>query len=337
MLLAGTPQAFNLAIVMPVYNDWAAIEILLVDLDAHLSTIGNIRDVVVFLVDDGSTEPPPPAIEVSLFKISKLVTIILGCNLGHQRAIAIGLSEVVNRACFDVVLTLDSDGEDSPSDVISLFNQWLSTPAAVVVARRRMRHEGPLFQISYQIYLRLFQILSGYRLDFGNFAFFSIETSIRLVHMPELWNHFAASVLRSKILLVGIPIDKAQRLQGRSKMNYTNLVNHGLSAASVLVDLVFARLLIITTASGTLLILASSYVLYQRLFTTFSIPGWASSMIGLSLLGLIQLFALVFVVIFLILSSRSSFQRPTLYQAREYIQSIRSVAFNSPLSTHSRF
>jgi glycosyltransferase involved in cell wall biosynthesis len=325
MQQAPIVQSFNLAVIVPVYNDWSSMEILLRDLDFHLSAIENIEDLVVFLVDDGSTESPPTKIRYTLSKISDILIIRLGCNLGHQRAIAIGLSEVVSRVYFDAVLILDSDGEDSPSDVIKLFNQWLATPAAVVVARRRVRHEGPLFQFSYQLYLHFFQLLSGRRLDFGNFAFFSMDAAIRLVHMPELWNHFAASVLKSKIMLVGIPTDKAKRLQGQSKMNYTSLVNHGLSAASVLIDLVFARLLIMTAASAMFLVIASFSVLYQKLFTTYAIPGWASSMIALTLLGLIQLFALFFVVIFLILSSRSNFQRPTLYQAREYIQTIVSV------------
>jgi polyisoprenyl-phosphate glycosyltransferase len=337
MLQAQIVHTLDLAIVVPVYNDWRSILMLLTDLDIHLSAIDSIGDAVVILVDDGSIEAPPTAIGVSLSKINSLDIIRLGCNLGHQRAIAIGLSEVVSRACFDAVLILDSDGEDAPSDVITLFNQWLATPAAVVVARRRVRHEGPLFQLSYQVYLRLFQFLSGRRLDFGNFALLSIESAIRLVHMPELWNHFAASVLRSRILLVGIPIDKAKRLHGQSKMNFASLVNHGLSAASVLVDVVFARLLVMTTASAMLLIVASCYVLYQKLFTTYAIPGWASSMIGLSLLGLVQLLALVFVVIFLILSYRSNFQRPTLYQAREYIQSITRIELTSSLTPHSRF
>jgi glycosyltransferase involved in cell wall biosynthesis len=315
----------QLAIVIPVFNDWAGLPTLLADLDRRLSAINTIGAAVAFLVDDGSNDSPSIVLEESLAKIKRLDIIRLGCNLGHQRAIAIGLSEVVTRACFDAVLILDSDGEDAPSDVITLFNHWLATPAAVVVARRRVRHEGPLFQFSYQVYLQLFRILSGRRLDFGNFALLSIVSAIRLVHMPELWNHFAASVLRSRLLLVGISIDKAKRLHGKSQMNFASLVNHGLSAASVMVDVVFVRLLIVTTASAMLLIVAACFVLYQKLFTTYAIPGWASSMISFSLLGLIQLLALVFVVIFLILSSRSNFQRPTLYQAREYIQSITPI------------
>jgi len=317
----------KLAIIIPVFNDWTTLANLILDLDLHLSALESIHSVAVFIVDDGSTILEPVSLQIKPERIDGLEVIRLGCNLGHQRAIAIGLSEVVSRGLFHAILIMDSDNEDKPSDVITLFREWQTNPEAVVVARRRGRHEGPLFQISYKVYLNFFRLLSGRRLDFGNFAIFSTASAIRLVHMPELWNHFAASILRSRLPLIGVSIAKGMRLHGRSQMNFVSLVNHGLSAASVLIDVVFVRLLIIATVTAAVLIGAASFVLYQKLFTTYAIPGWASSMIGLSLVGLLQLFALILVIIFLILSNRSNFQRPTLYQAREYIESISAIDF----------
>lgn len=80
--------------------------------------------------------------------------------------------------------------------------------------------------------------------------------------MPELWNHFAATLLRSRLPLVGLFISKGRRSHGHSKMNFVSLVNHGLSAAAVLVDVVFARVLIFSTASAAILISAAIYVLH---------------------------------------------------------------------------
>lgn len=315
-------QNLDLAIIIPVYNDWDGLSNLILDLDFQLARIQSIGSSSLFIVDDASNSIEPLYFSDKLTRIQRLEVIRLGCNLGHQRAIAIGLSDVISRASFDVFLIMDSDGEDSPSDVIKLFNTWHRNPDSVVVARRSGRHEGPLFIVFYQIYLFLFQFLSGRRLDFGNFAVLSSSSVRRLVYMPELWNHFAASILRSRLPLVGVLITKGKRLHGSSRMNFVSLVNHGLSAASVLIDIVFVRLLIISTAVAVCLIVAALHVFYQKFFTTFAIPGWASSMIGLSLLGLIQLFGLIFVVFFLVLSNRSTFQRPTIYQAKEYIESI---------------
>lgn len=314
----------SLAIVIPVFNDWEGIPTLISQLEYHLADTQCIDNAVVLLVDDGSTARSIPTFPRNQSVLRRLEIIKVGCNLGHQRAIAIGLCEVVNRSSFDLVLILDSDGEDSPSDVGRLVSAWMKTPSSVVVARRGNRHEGLIFQYSYFLYLTLFQTLTGRRLDFGNFALLSTTSATRLVHMPELWNHFAASVLRSRIHVNGIYINKSRRLHGNSKMNYVSLVNHGLSAASVLVDVVFARLLILTTACGVLTSGIVSYILYLKLFTTYAIPGWASTMIGFALIVLIQILTILFVVTFLILASRSGFKRPTLSQAREYVRSIQT-------------
>lgn len=315
-------QNLKLAVVIPVFNDWAGLPNLIQDLHCAFVDINQVGSICLFIVDDGSVIPRLVSLPACSNKISRLEIIKIGCNLGHQRAIAIGLSEVVSRSSYDAVLVMDSDNEDKPSDALVLLNEWRANPEAVIVARRKGRNEGPAFRMFYRIYLRLFHYLSGRKLDFGNFAVLSSDSAKRLVYMPELWNHFAASILKSRLPLVRIPMSKGMRLHGMSKMNFVSLVNHGLSAASVLIDVVFTRLLIGSTAAAALLVAASAYVLYQKFFTVYAIPGWASSMVGLSLLGLLQIFALIFVIVFLILSNRSNFQRPTLYQAKEYIESI---------------
>jgi glycosyltransferase involved in cell wall biosynthesis len=323
-LLAGSHKV---AIIIPVFNDWRCISSLLLRLDRQLFSASQISEATVFIVDDGSTCPFDLNCNLNYRAFTSISIIHLGCNLGHQRAIAVGISEVVASHECDAIMILDSDGEDRPEDAVILFSEWLRNPLSIVVAKRTKRNEGFVFQMFYRTYLKLFRILSGYHLNFGNFAVLSCHNAAKLAYMPELWNHFAASVLRSKSPLVRIPIAKGSREFGDSRMNFIGLINHGLASASVLIDVVFARLLIASSFSAAVLVLAAFYVLYQKLFTHYAIPGWASSMVAFSLLGLLQIFALVFVVTFLILSSRSTLQRPTLHLAREYIQSVQSFPF----------
>ena len=64
---------------------------------------------------DGSNEAPVYSIN-NLRQICAIEVVTLACNLGHQRAIAVGLVEVYCRKRFDAVLVMDSDGEDAPAD-----------------------------------------------------------------------------------------------------------------------------------------------------------------------------------------------------------------------------
>ena len=67
-----------------------------------------------------------------------------------------------------------------------------------------------------------------------------------LVASSELWNHYAAAAFASRQPYATIPTRRATRLDGRSKMNFVNLVIHGLSAISVYSDAIGVRLLIAT-------------------------------------------------------------------------------------------
>ena len=93
-------------------------------------------------------------------------------NLGHQRAIAVGLCLAVEDADSDAVLVMDGDGEDRPQTI-----RFLAEPAEpmkdfCVVARRRGREETLLFKAGYQIYKFVFKIFTGKTINFGNFSFF---------------------------------------------------------------------------------------------------------------------------------------------------------------------
>ena len=111
----------NLIICIPVYNDWESVTVLLEKLDHAIAKLDG--SVSILIVDDGSTENPPNKLSKAPSHIDKLEVIHLRRNLGHQRAIAMGLSYIyANHKC-QAVLIMDGDGEDDPKDVHSLIDR----------------------------------------------------------------------------------------------------------------------------------------------------------------------------------------------------------------------
>ena len=45
-------------------------------------------------------------------------------NIGHQKAIAVGLAYIKENLACDKVLVMDSDGEDKPEDAAALLRQF---------------------------------------------------------------------------------------------------------------------------------------------------------------------------------------------------------------------
>ena len=293
---------------MPVLDDWVSFSMVVQAIAERFARIG--RRFVVIAVDDGSTMraskidtmvPPDSCIEA-------IEVLQLAINLGHQRAIAVGLVSAARRDDVATVVVMDSDGEDRPDDIAALLATADQHPEHVVLAQRARRSEGITFRIGYLIYKLLFRILAGRTIDFGNFCLLPISVVRRLVHMPELWNNLPAAIMRSRLQRIAVPTARGVRHAGRSHMNVLALVLHGLSAMSVYADQIFVRVLLGTALAATVTVLGALIVVVIRFATSFGVPGWASTMIGDLFIVLMQTIIIAVATTLMVLGNRS--QRP---------------------------
>ncbi len=308
--------------ITPVFNDAACLPLFLRDL-AQVATKDAQMDV--FIVDDGSTEP----LNLDTNDVPNPITAIrilhLICNLGHQRAIAVGLVEAVGHNDYDAVVVIDADGEDRPQDITELLSIHEENPEAVVVAQRQTRQEAANFRFFYALYKWLFRVLTGRRLDFGNFSVMSTSAARRMTFMTELWNHYPATVMRSRLPIVRVPIARQQRYAGQSRMNFTALVNHGLAAIAAFIDTAFARLLVFAAAVTLVLGGLALGGLVLRLTNDVPIPGWAALGASVAMIGVIQVAAALVVLSFLTLSARSTASPPPARFAGDYVAEVETI------------
>ena len=291
-------------VLMPVYNDWPLIPILLARLDAALAGAGLSAEIV--LADDGSTTPPERGLldGAGFRAITSVTAVHLGRNAGHQRALAIGLAYIhASRPGRDVVI-MDADGEDAAEDVPRLVAALGAGEGAIVFAGRSARSEGPLFRVFYEIYRLTHRLLTGRRIWFGNFSIVPARLVPRLVLLSELWNHYPSAVVKARIPFTSIPLPRAPRLGGRSHMGLTGLILHGLGAISVHGDVIGVRALLATLVAIVVCLAGIATVVVIRAVTDLAIPGWASAVVGLLVAILLQAVLLSLVFIFVTLNSR---------------------------------
>jgi hypothetical protein len=300
---------------MPVYNDWQALSLLLPRLDQELAENGlNAR---VFLVDDASTLPFSKNLFSCDYECIRSIDVLsLRRNLGHQRAIAAGLSYVEANVTCHYVVIMDSDGEDNPSDLPGLLRKCISSGDKIVFAARTRRSEGWLFRFLYQLYRLVHFLLTGVSVRVGNFSVVPITALRRLVAVSELWNHYAAAVHKAKLPMDIVPTARSCRLAGPSHMDIVALVVHGLSAMAVFGDRIGVRILLLVFLGMVLDLAALLSVIAVRLFTSWAIPGWTSYATGILLVILIQMSVVVLVFVFVILASRD---RVNFIPARDYV------------------
>jgi glycosyltransferase involved in cell wall biosynthesis len=282
------PPREPLIILTPVYNDWEVLKLLLDRLDAELAAGGESASVVV--VNDGSQLPAQLA-GLSLSAIRTVEVLHLRRNLGHQRAIAVGLAYVEANLPCSAVVVMDADGEDQPRDVLRLVEQWRRENSdKVVFALRTRRSEGPVFRVFYALYRWVFQGLTGQAIRVGNFSLIPRSLLRRLVAVSEIWNHYASGVQRAKVPCLYLPTERGKRLAGHSTMNFVSLVTHGMSAISVHAETIGTRMMVLAMLLGFGIVLAMGAVVSVRFLTNLAIPGWATYVFGLLSLMLMQIF-----------------------------------------------
>lgn len=295
----------NVAILTPVFNDWESLRELLRRIDTLEWPTGSRLRVVV--INDGSITPEPSDLiaAVRFSQISTVVIVDLACNLGHQRAIALGLAVVAQEKIDDLIVLMDSDGEDDPNDIPRLIAAYPRRQYSAVVALRTERSEGVAFRLGYLCYRIVFRLLVGRNIRFGNFCAMGLDVAIRLAHSPNTWNHLAAALLRSQLQVIAIPTRRAHRYAGTPSTNLVSLLAHGLSGLAVFSDYVFARLLLFAGVIASIAIAGGLAVISVRFFTDLAIPGWATAAVGIFALLFMQSLLLFLIGALQLLANRS--------------------------------
>jgi len=282
----------NNIVLMPIYEDKESASILLIALKEKLGD-----DLFIIAIDDGSIKFPLDGIILKEAGLHGHV-IKLKRNLGHQRAIAVGISYVAKYFPKSNCVVMDSDGEDKPESVRDMLSTLNNCEEEIVVATRKSRVETLKFKIFYFFYKYLFRILAGRKITFGNFMAMKPVAVQRLSVMQELWVHVAGCTLVSRLRLKQMPVDRGARYKGKSKMNFNSLVLHGFRAVMVFAEDVLVRVGVLCMSVGMLSLLAI-YLTILLKSIGFATPGWFSIAIAVLFIVLLQTAALTLISLML--------------------------------------
>lgn len=314
-MATSSPLVADDIILIPVFDDWASLSLLLPQIDDALARTS--RKASVILIDDSSVQPPGTFVDSAHFSAIQSVDILsLKRNIGHQRALAIGLSYIAMQRPCRAVIVMDADGEDLPGDVPRLLDAFEANGGArIVFARRTRRSEGVAFTVFYRLYRLAHRLMTGISVEVGNFSVVPYASLRKLAVVSEMWNHYAAAVVHAKLPRILVPTARGARLAGKSRMDFVSLVGHGVSAMSVFSDKIAVRMLALTGFLVGVVVLAIAAISGIRLFTDVALPRWTTFAIALIAVLLSQAALLAVVFSFMIQSDRA---KSSFIPAREY-------------------
>lgn len=289
----------SVTILLPVYNDNASLQIILEDINKLDPAI--VKSISIVLVNDGSVD----------FNIKKentdnnILVIHLSRNLGHQKAIAIGLSYIKENYKDTTVIVMDSDGEDRVQDIPLLLDANKKNASAIFFAARKRRTNGFAFKLFYLLYKLTFHLFTGKKISFGNYSLIPYPALCRIIYYSEIWNNYPGGIMKSGLPFQTLPTNRGMRYAGNSKMNFTSLVLHGFGAIAVFLETIIIRIAVISFILILVSLLAIVTILIIKTSTSMAIPGWAST-VGTSMIIILLIsFIISLIAIFIYLSTQS--------------------------------
>ena len=223
-------------IISPVYFDVPCAVELMRNIKNNLPN----DEVHFFFVDDSAGADK----EMDDFSQTPGVTVVRPIvNLGHQRAIVFALRKLVPEFDKnDIVVTLDSDGEDLPEHIPSLIDS-IKDDYSFSLARRTKRQESPLFKFMYFFFKLFFRAATGITVKTGNFACFKVKAIKKIIHHPFFDLCYSSVFLSLKLNLNLVPCERGKRYSGESKMNTVGLISHGIKMLMPFLDRISIRAL----------------------------------------------------------------------------------------------
>lgn len=278
----------KLSLVIPIYNEAEMLPELKRRLMASLDALGLEREIVV--VDDASSDKTFEILRNWAESDPRVKIIRFARNFGHQSAVTAGM----DYATGDAVVVMDGDLQDPPERIADFVSRWRDG-YDVVYGIRKKRKEWWGKRLAYYVFYRLMRAgAHGVEMpvDAGDFGLMSRRVVDAIRALPERGRYVRG--LRSWVGFkqIGIPYERDKRYAGTPKYTFVRLLKlarDGIFSFSVAPLQIITGLGIVISFCSFLSIL---FVLYLRLFTDKSIPGFASLAIIILFLGGIQLLSL---------------------------------------------
>ncbi|HYM80076.1 MAG TPA: glycosyltransferase family 2 protein, partial [Candidatus Limnocylindria bacterium] len=220
----GLPRsAVDLSVVVPAYNEEAAIEPCLAALSEQLARVGLRFELIV--VDDGSRDRTADVLARVAEADSHVRVVSLARNFGKEAALAAGLGVARGRA----VLTVDADLQH-PADLIPRMIELWRKGYDVVNGVKQERGEESLV---YRVMTRAFNWLMGSAAGANfhgasDYKLMDRQVVDALIEFPEHNRFFRGLVAWVGFRVAEIPFAVGQRVAGASKWSVSGLIRYSL-------------------------------------------------------------------------------------------------------------
>ena len=214
-------------ILIPVYNDWKSLNLLLSQINDQINYIGSVQ---ILIVNDASTQKPIFN-KKNFNKIKEIKVLNLNKNVGSQKAICIGLDYLSKIKSTYYVTIMDGDGEDNPNELSKMLILANKYKNSVVVSSRLKRNENLIIKLGYKLHLIIAFIFTWKWISFGNFSTFHSKI-LKKINYNEIYLAYSSGILKNFKIVKSFAV-RQERYFGTSKVSLIKLIEHSMRVISV--------------------------------------------------------------------------------------------------------
>lgn len=274
-------------IVLPCFNESESLPNFLLEFVKLRTRQRNRFNIGLVLIDNGSTDLTFEIAKTFAELNTNIKCIRLSRNFGKEASLTAGLDATSGDAC----IPMDCDLQDPMEAVDLLLDAW-TDGIEVVVAKRE--YDERIFNwriVASRFYLKFFNRISDTHIEnsVGEFRLMSRKVIEAFKLMPETERFTRGLFAWMGFKSIEISYSRGKRENGVSKFNFINLFTlgiHGLTSFSI-------KPLRIATFLGLIGSISTFLYAITLIFLAFEneivIPGYASTLVSILLLGSIQL------------------------------------------------
>jgi glycosyltransferase involved in cell wall biosynthesis len=288
----GTAEgaAAGLSLIVPVYNEGGNLGRLHAQLAQIALQLREQRGLAceVVYIDDGSRDDTFEVARALPAAVLDVQVISLSRNFGKEAALLAGLDHARNGA----LLFMDGDGQHPPALIETLVAHWLDHGYDVVYTAKASRANEPISRrLAVGLFYRVINWGARHPIpeNAGDFRLLSPRAAAALRMLPERNRFFKGLASWIGFRQVRIDYQPAERQHGASTWNLRRLIGlsiEGMTSFSV-APLRLASLLGFALALGAFLF--GIDILVETVVFGKSVPGYPSLVIGLMVIGGVQL------------------------------------------------
>lgn len=280
-------SSIDVSVVVPVYNSAATLAELIARLTKTMTSLDVAYELI--FVDDGSRDDSwKELVRLQAADSAHVNAIQLMRNFGQCNAVMCGLRHARGR----YIVTLDDDLQNPPEEIAKLLNQIERDRNDLVYGVYVETQQSLWRRFGSWLATKFHQRVFGVSADVTSFRIFRHEI-VDAIQTYQLNFTYLDGLMAWNTQRIGqVTVEHHARKEGSSGYNFTKLFFVALNLLTnfSLLPLQFVSLCGIVAALGGLL--TGAYYLIQHLTSTIDVPGYASIIVAVLVLGGMQLLSL---------------------------------------------